>query len=151
MRPSALLADLVEDVFRHEDGDVDGDGPADAAVGGYHGLWLLTGTTGGDQVADLHVVVDNRAGHRERSVRLAGRDPERKIGFAFQKAEMWVPPGAERATRARLHAPLPHPGEQATRSFTVAAGEVGVERGGEVRDVHGTVTAVSTVGPLADR
>jgi 3-methylfumaryl-CoA hydratase len=46
----------------------------------------------------------------------------------------------------RLVAPMTGP-----QTFTVAAGEVGVERGGEVRDVHGTVTAVSTVGPLADR
>lgn len=43
----------------------------------------------------------------------------------------------------RLVAPMTGP-----QTLTVAAGEEGVERGGQVRDVHGTVTAVSTVGPL---
>jgi 3-methylfumaryl-CoA hydratase len=46
----------------------------------------------------------------------------------------------------RLLAPMTGP-----QTFTVTAGEEGVEGGGQVRDVHGTVTAVSTVGPLADR
>ena len=41
----------------------------------------------------------------------------------------------------RLVAPMVGP-----QSFTVAAGGEGVERGGEVRDVHGTVTATSTIG-----
>ena len=72
-------------------------------------------------VAELQVVVDNRAGSRERWVRLAGRDPEQRIGFAFRAAELWVPAGVERATPAQVHAPLPRSGEQATRAFTVAA------------------------------
>ena len=54
-------------------------------------------------------------------VRLAGRDPEQQIGFAFLTAELWVPAGVERATPAQLHAPLPRSGEQATRAFTVTA------------------------------
>ena len=72
-------------------------------------------------VAELQVVVDNRAGSREQRVRLAGRDPEQRIGFAFRTAELWVPAGVERATPAQVHAPLPRPGEQAIRAFTVAA------------------------------
>jgi 3-methylfumaryl-CoA hydratase len=43
----------------------------------------------------------------------------------------------------RLVAPMTGP-----QVFTVAAGEEGVERGGQVRDVHGATTAVSTIGPL---
>ena len=43
------------------------------------------------------------------------------IGFAFRAVELWVPAGVERATPAQVHAPLPRPGEQATRAFTVAA------------------------------
>jgi 3-methylfumaryl-CoA hydratase len=42
----------------------------------------------------------------------------------------------------RLVAPMIGP-----QAFTVLAGVDGVDAGGEVRDVHGTVTAVSTVGP----
>jgi hypothetical protein len=72
-------------------------------------------------VAELQVVIDNRAGSRERRVRLAGRDPERQIGFAFRTAELWVPAGVERATPAQVQAPPPRPGEQATRAFVVAA------------------------------
>jgi 3-methylfumaryl-CoA hydratase len=43
----------------------------------------------------------------------------------------------------RLVAPMTGP-----QVFTVAAGDDGVERGGQVRDVHGVVTAVSSIGPL---
>ena len=43
----------------------------------------------------------------------------------------------------RLVAPMTGP-----QTFTVCAGVDGVNAGGEVRDVHGTVTAVSTVGPI---
>jgi hypothetical protein len=71
--------------------------------------------------AEVYVVVDNRAGHRDRLVRLAGRDPERRIGFAFEAAELWVPAGAERATRVRLHAPPPRPGEQTVQAFSLVA------------------------------
>lgn len=45
----------------------------------------------------------------------------------------------------RLVAPMTGP-----QVFTVAAGDDGVERGGEVRDVHGTVTAVSQLGTATD-
>jgi len=44
----------------------------------------------------------------------------------------------------RLVAPMIGP-----QTFTVAAGQDGVNAGVEFRDVHGTVTAVSTVGPIA--
>jgi 3-methylfumaryl-CoA hydratase len=43
----------------------------------------------------------------------------------------------------RLVAPMIGP-----QTFTVLAGKDGVNAGAEVRDVHGTVTAVSTVGPF---
>ncbi|MHB8188304.1 MAG: FAS1-like dehydratase domain-containing protein [Dermatophilaceae bacterium] len=43
----------------------------------------------------------------------------------------------------RLVAPMIGP-----QTFTVLAGEAGVNAGVEVRDVHGVVTAVSTVGPI---
>jgi 3-methylfumaryl-CoA hydratase len=42
----------------------------------------------------------------------------------------------------RLVAPMIGP-----QTFTVLAGEAGVKASAEVRDVHGTITAVSTVGP----
>ena len=42
----------------------------------------------------------------------------------------------------RLVAPMIGP-----QTFTVLAGEAGVNASAEVRDVHGTITAVSTVGP----
>ena len=45
----------------------------------------------------------------------------------------------------RLVAPMTGP-----QTFTVTAGEEGVERGGEVRDVHGTVTAVSAIRPITN-
>jgi 3-methylfumaryl-CoA hydratase len=44
----------------------------------------------------------------------------------------------------RLVSPMVGP-----QSFTVAAGAEGVDRGGEVRDVHGTVTATSRIRPPA--
>ena len=72
-------------------------------------------------VAELQVVVDNRGGNRERRVRLVGHDPEKRIGFVFRSVELWVPPGVERATPAQLRAPVPPPGEQVDRTFTVTA------------------------------
>ncbi len=72
-------------------------------------------------VAELQVVVDNRGGNRERRVRLVGHDPEKQIGFVFRSVELWVPPGVERATPAQLRAPVPPPGEQVDRTFTVTA------------------------------
>ena len=45
----------------------------------------------------------------------------------------------------RLVSPMVGP-----QTFTVAAGEDGVDVGAEVRDVHGTVTAVATVGALPE-
>ncbi len=72
-------------------------------------------------VAELQVVVDNRAGNRERRVRLVGHDPEKQIGFVFRSVELWVPPGVERATPAQLRAAVPPSGEQVDRTFTVTA------------------------------
>jgi len=72
-------------------------------------------------VAELQVVVDNRGGNRERRVRLVGHDPEKRIEFVFRSVELWVPPGVERATPAQLRAPVPPPGEQVDRTFTVTA------------------------------
>ena len=77
--------------------------------------------TADSDLAELHVVVDNRAGHRDRRVWLAGHDPEQQIGFVFRTAELWVAPGTERATLVQLRAPVPPPGDQADRTFTVTA------------------------------
>jgi hypothetical protein len=70
-------------------------------------------------VTELHVVVDNRAGPRDLRVRLAGRDPEERIRFTFGASELWVPPHTERAAPVQLHAPMPPPGGQADRTFTI--------------------------------
>jgi 3-methylfumaryl-CoA hydratase len=46
----------------------------------------------------------------------------------------------------RLVAPM-----TGTQTFTVAAGDDGLDAGAEARDVHGTVTAVSALAPLPGR
>ena len=96
--------------------------------------------TADSDLAELHVVVDNRAGHRDRRVWLTGNDPERQIGFVFRTAELWVAPGTERATLLQLRAPVPPPGEQTDRTFTVTAtdGRLEIEAAGHWAQRSGT-------------
>ena len=99
--------------------------------------------TGDDPGVELRLVVDNRGGSRDRRVRLDGGDPERRIAFAFGNPELWVPAGTERATSVRLRAPVPAPGEQTSRPFTVTAHD-----GRDTSEVSGTWTQTASAAPI---
>lgn len=70
-------------------------------------------------VGQLEAIVDNRGGARVRRVFLSGRDPERLVRFTFSPPSLDVLPGDIGRVRVRLEAPLPEPGQEATRQVTV--------------------------------
>jgi hypothetical protein len=92
------------------------------------------GTTG-----ELDVVIDNRTGTRGHRVVLRGRDLEDTIRFAFRTLEMGVPAGSETRVRVRLSAPVPPPGDELSRQFTITAVD-----GSQESEVSGTWTQVAS-------
>ena len=84
------------------------------------------------KVGQLEAIVDNRGGTRTRRVFLSGRDPERLVRFTFSPPSLDVLPGDIGRVRVRLEAPLPEPGQEATRQVTVIGsdGRREVEAGG---------------------
>ncbi len=84
------------------------------------------------KVGQLEAIVDNRGGSRVRRVFLSGRDPERLVKVTFSPPSLDVLPGDIGRVRVRLEAPLPDPGQEATRQVTVVGsdGRREVEAGG---------------------
>ena len=78
-------------------------------------------------VGQLEAIVDNRGGHRTRRVFLSGRDPERLVRFTFAPPSLDVLPGDIGRARVRMEAPLPEPGQEATRQVTVIAADGSAE------------------------
>jgi hypothetical protein len=74
-------------------------------------------------VGQLEVLIDNRAGHRPRRIFLSGRDPERAVRFTFSPPSLDVFAGEIGRARVRLDAPLPEPGQEATRQIVVVAAD----------------------------
>ena len=91
-------------------------------------------------VGQLEVIIDNRTGSRVRRVFLTGRDPERLVRFTFSPPSMDVLPGDIGRARVRLEAPLPDPGQEATRQVTVVAADGG-------KEIESTGTFVQTTSP----
>ena len=74
-------------------------------------------------VGQLEVLIDNRDGRRVRRIFLTGRDPERLVRVSFSPPSLDVLPGDIGRSRVRLEAPLPEPGQEATRQVTVLAAD----------------------------
>src|SRR6478609_3390287 len=74
-------------------------------------------------VGQLDVFIDNRGGHRPRRVFLTGRDPERLVRFTLSPPSLDVLAGEVGRSRVRLDAPLPEPGQDATRQITIVAAD----------------------------
>lgn len=92
---------------------------------------------------ELDIVVDNHAGSRDRRVTLRGRDAENGIQFSFYNREVWVPPGGEARTRARLAARVPSAGEELTRHFTIMAND-----GQHENEVSGSWVQSASLAPI---
>ena len=73
-----------------------------------------------------------------RRVFLSGRDPERLVRFTFSPPSLDVLAGDIGRVRVRLEAPLPEPGQEATRQITVVAadGAAEIEASRDVRPGH---------------
>jgi|GEM_PF-1319749 len=95
------------------------------------------------KVGQLEAIIDNRAGGRVRRVFLTGRDPERLVRFTFSPPSLDVLPGDIGRVRVRLEAPLPEPGQEATRQVTV----VGADGPREV-EASGTFVQVTSAAPV---
>ena len=91
-------------------------------------------------VGQLEVVIDNRTGNRVRRVFLTGRDPERLVRFTFSPPSLDVLPGDIGRARVRLEAPLPDPGQEATRQVTVVVADGG-------KEIESIGTFVQTTSP----
>lgn len=92
---------------------------------------------------EIDVIIDNRTGTRGHRVVLRGRDPEDAIRFAFRTVEMGVPAGSETRVRVRLSAPVPPPGDEASRQFTITAVD-----GSQESEVSGTWTQAASTAAI---
>ena len=81
----------------------------------------------------------------------AGRDPERLVRFTFSPPSLDVLPGDIGRARVRLEAPLPEPGQEATRQVTVVAPDGGkeIEASGTFVQRHLTEAGGDAGGPQA--
>ena len=94
-------------------------------------------------VGQLEAIIDNRGGTRVRRVFLSGRDPERLVRFTFSPPSLDVLPGEIGRVRVRLEAPLPDPGQDATRQITVIAAD-----GTKELEASGTFVQVTSPAPV---
>ena len=93
--------------------------------------------------AQGQVIIDNRRGASGLRIWLQGSDPESSMRFSFQQPVVDVGAGQSLAVAVRLDAWRPPPGEQATRPFTVAAGD-----GLTTVEATGTLHQVSSRNPI---
>jgi hypothetical protein len=69
--------------------------------------------------AEVTVNIDNSRGSRDRQLRFAGRDPERRVRFTFAQQQVFVRAGRQTQVGVRVEAPLPDPGQEVERQFAV--------------------------------
>jgi hypothetical protein len=70
---------------------------------------------------DFVVVADNSANNHPVHLELRSRDAEDVMAVAFRSATLDVPAGGIASAPAHVEAPLPEPGEEASRQLTVSA------------------------------
>jgi hypothetical protein len=68
---------------------------------------------------ELKLVVDNRGRTPDRTVRLQGNDPEGVVQFSFDNDAVRAARGQMTATRLRVTAPPPPPGQEVSRPFSI--------------------------------
>lgn len=94
-------------------------------------------------MADLSLVIDNRRGSADRSLAVAGRDPENKVRFSFATASVFVPAGDVAVVRLSVQSTPPPEGEETSKSFTVVAADADEEL-----EVAGTLTLVTSTSSI---
>ncbi|MFI2228730.1 hypothetical protein [Nocardia testacea] len=91
----------------------------------------------------FRALVDNTRGSRTLSVRLAGADPERAVGFDFDPWVLDVPAGRVSQVGVTVSAALPASGETLSREITVIAGN----RDGSVQ-ARAALTQAASPAPI---
>ncbi|TFV58163.1 hypothetical protein E4P42_12355 [Mycobacterium sp. PS03-16] len=94
-------------------------------------------------VADLTLLVDNRDGKKDRTLRLEGRDAENAMRFTFPAPELEVKAGKVATVRFSVQAKQPPAGEQSSRDFTVVAAE-----GARESETSGTFLQITSDPPI---
>jgi hypothetical protein len=94
-------------------------------------------------VADLTLLIDNREGRQEQTLRLEGRDPEGAVRFSFATPQIVVAAGQIARTRLSVSAPAPRPGEEMSRPFSVIAAD-----GVSESEASGTFVQITTEPPI---
>ena len=97
-----------------------------------------------DQTAvEVSVLVDNRRGSKDRRLFFSGRDPEGRLRFAFSEPQLYVRAGKEARLNARIEAPLPRPGEEVERAFTVVCND-----GTDESEATGSLVQAASASPI---
>jgi hypothetical protein len=94
-------------------------------------------------IADLTLLIDNREGRQQQTLRLEGRDPEGAVRFSFATPQMVVPAGKIAKTRLSVSAPAPRSGEEVSRPFSVIAAD-----GVNESEASGTFVQITTELPI---
>ena len=94
-------------------------------------------------IADLTLLIDNREGRQQQTLRLEGRDPEGAVRFSFATPQMVVPAGKIAKTRLSVSAAAPRSGEEVSRPFSVIAAD-----GVNESEASGTFVQITTELPI---
>lgn len=76
---------------------------------------------GGRRRGRITAVVDNRRGAVAVGLSLSGRDPEKRLRFAFSPSTLRVEPGGEASVLVKVTAPRTPSGQEVIRPLTIAA------------------------------
>jgi hypothetical protein len=93
--------------------------------------------------AEVSVMIDNSRGSKDRQLRFAGRDPERKIRFAFAQQQVFVRAGKQARVGVRVNAPLPDQGEEMERQFAVVCHD-----GKDESEATGSIVQFASASPI---
>jgi hypothetical protein len=98
--------------------------PAPALTMGVQPEVVIGGGTG------LYAVSLTNEGNTAMAVSLAGSDPENRVGFEFEPAQLTLDPGMAVGAQVRVRANAPFTGQEVRRTLTLRAhaGEITVER-----------------------
>jgi hypothetical protein len=93
--------------------------------------------------AAVSVLVDNRRGSKDRRLFFSGRDPEGRLRFAFSQPQLYLRAGEQARLNARIEAPLPRPGEEVERGFTVVCND-----GTDESEATGSLVQAASASPI---
>lgn len=93
--------------------------------------------------AEVTVIIDNARGSKDRQLRFAGRDPEKRMRFAFAQQRVSVRAGQQTRVGVRVSAPLPDAGEEVERQFAVVCHD-----GKDESEATGSLVQFANASPI---